>query len=89
MVCSKCGKALEEGESVYRAQEGKNIKGAFVFDDPKQQGLYCQSCMVSEDVLPFAKQILNQNMTKGGEINPRPFYSLQKYIQSQDHIDAH
>lgn len=55
MICSKCSKKLEEGVSVYRAQEGKNIGGSFVFDDLKLQGLYCGDCMVPEDVLPFAK----------------------------------
>ena len=55
MKCAVCSKAFKAGETIYRAQEGKNIKGAFVLEDPEKQGLYCENCMVPEDVLPFAK----------------------------------
>ena len=56
MKCVVCRKAFKARETIYRAQEGKNIKGAFILEDPEKQGLYCENCMVPEDVLPFAKK---------------------------------
>jgi hypothetical protein len=53
MKCSVCSKVFEDGETVFRAQEGKNIGGRFVFTEKLQQGLYCDSCMVAPDQLPF------------------------------------
>ena len=54
MKCAVCSKAFKAGETIYRAQEGKNIKGVFFLEDQEKQGLYCENCMVPEDVLPFA-----------------------------------
>lgn len=54
MKCTgQCGKDFEEGETVFRAQEGKNIGGRFVFTEKLQQGLYCSNCMVAPNQLPF------------------------------------
>jgi len=54
MVCSICNDKLEEGQTIYRLQEGKNINGVFVPEGVESQGLYCEDCAPEEDVLPFA-----------------------------------
>lgn len=53
MKCTKCGKAFEDGETIYRAQSGTNVGGTFQFKAKEEQGLYCNDCMVAPKVLPF------------------------------------
>lgn len=53
MNCTNCGKAFEEGQTIYRAQEGTNVGGTFQFKDKDKQGIYCNNCMVEPKVLPF------------------------------------
>lgn len=55
MACSICNDKLEEGQTIYRFQEGKNVGGVFVPEGVKSQGVYCENCAPEEDVLPFAK----------------------------------
>ncbi|MCK5608446.1 hypothetical protein KAR91_41580 [Candidatus Pacearchaeota archaeon] len=54
MVCSICSDKLKEGQTIFRFQEGKNIKGIFVLESKESQGLYCENCSPPEDILPFA-----------------------------------
>lgn len=55
MTCSICNDKLEEGQTIFRFQEGKNINGVFVLESKEMQGVYCENCAPEEDVLPFAK----------------------------------
>ena len=55
MVCSICNDKFEEGQTIFRFQEGKNINGIFVPEGVESQGLYCEKCAPEEDILPFAK----------------------------------
>ena len=53
MICTKCGKELPEGATIYRLQEGVNKGGVFTFRIKANQGLSCEECAPPEDVLPF------------------------------------
>ena len=55
MECSKCRKGFEEGQEIFRFQEGKNINGVFVPEGEEAQGLYCADCAPDDDIAPYAK----------------------------------
>lgn len=55
MACAICKKGFQEGQAIYRFQEGRNTNGVFVPEGVENQGLYCEKCSPSEDVLPFAE----------------------------------
>ena len=52
--CTVCKESFDEGDTVYRVQEGVFKNGLFVTEKPEQQGIYCSNCIPDEEVLPFS-----------------------------------